>query len=363
MKISHIETSIVRLPADEPLANPAAPAAGTRNFVTVTVRTDDGLEGIGFSFFGWAITGALRTAIDELGALIIGDDPLRAETIAAKLRGAAGGAGPGGIFTLALSALDIALWDIKGKVANLPVSKLLGGSRDRVPTYASGALGRTLSLDQVAEAAATLVKKGFRQMKTQLALPGPPNPRGEVERIRAIRAAIGPDIDLMCDVNQRWSVHQAIDIGQRLEDTRLFWLEDVTRHDDYQGLACITDALSTPIAGGEYVYGLPAFRQMIEARSVDIVMVDVLRAGGITQWQKIAAMAEAFNMPVVSHCHPEVSIHLVAAFPHGLTVEYMPWLYRIFEEPLQIQDGQMLVPDRPGLGLTFNREALRRYSS
>jgi L-alanine-DL-glutamate epimerase-like enolase superfamily enzyme len=167
----------------------------------------------------------------------------------------------------------------------------------------------------------------------------------------------------MCDINQRWSVHEAIEMGQRLEDTRLYWLEDVTRHDVYQGLARITDALKTPIAGGEYLYGLSAFRQMMEARSVDIIMIDVLRAGGITQWHKIAGMAEAFNLPVVSHCHPEISIHLMAAVPHGLTVEYMPWLYRIFEEPLAIDNGEMVVPRKPGLGLRFNEEAVRRYSS
>lgn len=362
MKIARIDTKIVRLPADEPLAGRDAAPGATRNFVLLNVATDEGVEGIGFSYFGWAITGALRTAVDELGALIIGDDPLQTETIAAKLRGAAGGAGPGGIFTLALAALDIALWDIKGKVCGLPVSRMLGAYRDRVPTYASGALGRGLTVNEVATAAEKLVAKGYRQMKTQLALPGG-KPHAEVERIRALRNAIGPDIDLMCDINQRWSVPEAIDIGQRLEEARLFWLEDVTRHDDYQGLARITGALKTPIAGGEYVYGLSACRQMLEARSVDILMVDVLRAGGITQWMKIAGMAEAFNVPIVPHCHPEVSIHITAAVPHGLTVEHMPWLYRIFQEPLSIQNGEMIVPSAPGLGLALDADAVRRYSS
>ncbi len=121
-------------------------------------------------------------------------------------------------------------------------------------------------------------------MKTQLALPGDTSPAIEVDRIRRMRECIGPDIDLMCDINQRWRVEQAIDIGSRIEDVRLFWLEDVTAADDFQGLARVTDALSTPIAGGEYLYGPAPHRQMMEARSVDIIMIDLMRAGGITGW-------------------------------------------------------------------------------
>ena len=117
-------------------------------------------------------------------------------------------------------------------------------------------------------------------MKTQMALPGNPTPAEEVRRVRVVREAIGPDIKLMCDINQRWRPEQAIDIGSRVEDVGLFWLEDVTTADDYQGLAGVTAALKTPIAGGEYLYGIAPFRQMIEARSVDIIMVDIVRAGG-----------------------------------------------------------------------------------
>jgi L-alanine-DL-glutamate epimerase-like enolase superfamily enzyme len=241
------------------------------------------------------------------------------------------------------------------------VARLAGGFRERVPTYASGALMRTFPLDHVARASAQLVKKGFRQMKTQLALPGDTTPQREVERIRVIREAIGPDIDLMCDINQRWDVRQAISIGSRIEEYRLFWLEDVVAPDDYAGLASVAAALATPIAAGEYVYGKVPFRHMLEARSVDIVMIDVLRAGGITQWLKIAAMAEAFNLPVVNHLYPEVSVHLVAAVPNGLTVEYMPWSSRLFEEVPVAVNGELTVPDRPGLGLAFDEAAFRRY--
>jgi L-alanine-DL-glutamate epimerase-like enolase superfamily enzyme len=207
------------------------------------------------------------------------------------------------------------------------------------------------------------VERGFRQMKMQLALPGDTSPEREVERTREIRASVGPGVGLMCDINQRWDVRQAISIGSRIEEYRLFWLEDVVAHDDYPGLARVAAALATPIAAGEYVYGTVPFRHLLEARSVDIVMIDVLRAGGITQWLKIAAMAEAFNLPVVSHLIPELHVHLIAAVPNGLTVEYMPWSGRLFEEVPLPQNGELAVPDKPGLGLAFDREAIRRYGA
>ena len=359
MKVTRIDSQIVQLPAEEPLVGGPAGIGPTFDFVAVRMRTDDGLEGIGCTFYGGALTGTLKSAVDELGVLVVGEDPLRIEAIVAKLLAAGSMAGPAGIFTLALGAIDIALWDIRGKALGQPVATLVGGRRTKVPTYASGALMRSFSLERVLKAAPVLVEKGFRQMKTQLALPGDTNPVKEVERIRLLREAVGDEIDLMCDINQRWDVRQAISIGQQLEPFGLYWLEDVTACDDYAGLARITDALATPVAGGEYLWGIVPFRHMMEARSVDIVMADVLTVGGITQWLKIAAMAEAFNLPVVSHLFPEVNVHLIAGVPNGLNVEYMPWSTRLFEEvPMPVQ-GELTVPNRPGLGLSFDRKVVR----
>src|SRR6266404_3318479 len=253
-----------------------------------------------------------------------------------RLRRAAGSSGPGGIFTLALSAIDIACWDLKGKAAGRSVCALLGGLRDRVTTYASGALMRPHPIDYLAKAGPRLRDMGFRQMKMQCG--SEPTVAASVERVRVMREAIGPDVDLMCDINQLWSVNQAIEVGRRVEPYHLFWLEDPTAHDDFSGLARIADNLATPIAAGEYHYGIVPFRHMLEARSIDVVMIDLLRVGGITQWMKVAGMAEAFNLPVVSHLVPEIHVHLVAAIPHGLTVEY-----------------------KPGLGLAFDQAALKRY--
>jgi L-talarate/galactarate dehydratase len=200
-------------------------------------------------------------------------------------------------------------------------------------------------------------------MKTQMALPGNPTPADEIRRIQVIRDVIGPDIKLMCDINQRWRPEQAIDIGSRAEEVGLFWLEDVTTADDYQGLARVTAALSTPIAGGEYLYGIAPHRQMIEARSVDIVMVDIIRAGGVTQWMKIAGMAEAFNLPIVSHVMPEILVHMIAACPNGLTVEYMPWMVALYEETPVIDNGELILPTTPGLGLKFDEKAIASFKA
>jgi L-alanine-DL-glutamate epimerase-like enolase superfamily enzyme len=359
MKITHVTTRVLSTPADNPLVVGLPAPTETREFVTLELGTDQGLVGIGLTFFGGALTPALRAAVDALGRLTLGEDPTRVEAIAATLRRAAGGSGPGGIFTLALSAIDLACWDLRGKALGRSVHALLGGLRERVPTYASGALMRPHPVDYLAKAGPRLRDMGFRQMKMQCG--SEPTVAASVERVRVVREAIGPDVDLMCDINQLWSVNQAIEVGRRIEPYQLFWLEDPTAHDDYPGLARIADALGTPIAAGEYHYGIVPFRHLLEGRSIDIVMIDLLRAGGITQWMKIAGMAEAFNLPVVSHLIPEVHVHLIAAIPNGLTVEYMPWTLRLFEETPALQNGQLVVPSKPGLGLAFDQDAIKRY--
>src|SRR6266853_6681774 len=363
MKISHIHSQILVLPETDPLANSPENPNAARPIVILQMGTDDGIEGIAVTFYGGALTRSLKAAVDDLGALTVGEDPLRLEAIIAKLRAAAGGSGPAGMFTLALSAIDIALWDIRGKALNQPLWKLLGGARERIPTYASGSLRRTLSLDEVVTAAGRLKEKGFREAKMQLALPGATTPAKEVERAKAVREALGTGIRLMCDINQRWRPEEAIDIGRRVEDSGvgLFWLEDVTAHDDYAGLARVNAALATPIAGGEYVWGIVPFRHMLEARSVDIPMIDLVRVGGITQWLKVAGMAEAFNLPVVSHLIPEVHVHLIGAVPNGLTVEYMPWLFPLWKAVPQPVDGLLAMPTAPGLGLEFDQAAIEKY--
>ncbi|HEX4553797.1 MAG TPA: mandelate racemase/muconate lactonizing enzyme family protein [Xanthobacteraceae bacterium] len=360
MKIQKVEIKLVRLPLEEPLVGAPPYPAMMRDFLTLRVLTDEGIEGIGITAFGGKLMRALHAAVEEFGELVTGEDPLRTEQVTAKLRAAAAPCGPGGIAALALSAIDIALWDIRGKALGVPLARLLGGLRDRVPAYASGALMRTTPLDKIERAADALVEKGFRQIKTQMAVDGL-TPAQEIERMRVIRNAVGPDVALMVDINQRWSVHEAIAIGSRIEDLGLAWLEDPTAATDWQGLAQIADALTTPVCGGEYLYGITPHRQALTHHSVDIVMIDLLRAGGVTPWMKIAGMAEAFNRPVVSHLLPEIHVHLVAAAPNGLVVEYMPWTWRLFDDPPMPEQGEMKVPAGAGLGLRFAPDLFEKY--
>jgi L-talarate/galactarate dehydratase len=359
MIITAVRTHILEAKLSQPFAYSRA-WYDTRTAMIVEIETDTGLVGWGECYGPARMTAAV---VQSVTPWLIGEDPLRTDYLWQMIYARLRDHGQKGVVIEGLSGIDIALWDIKGKALDQPLWKLLGGHRDRVPTYASGSLRRGLTDDQAQRAAHILAQKGFTEMKTQMALPGNPTPADEVRRVRVVREAIGPDIKLMCDINQRWRPEQAIDIGSRVEDVGLFWLEDVTTADDYAGLARVTAALKTPIAGGEYVWGIVPFRHMIEARSVDIVMIDLCRAGGVTQWMKIAGMAEAFNLPVVSHVMPEMLVHLVAACPNGLTVEYMPWMLCLYEETPALEKGMLVLPDKPGLGLKFDEKAVAAFKA
>jgi L-talarate/galactarate dehydratase len=355
IKAARVRTALV--PDEDLIAGAPECQAMVRPIVTLRVRTDDGVEGVGIAFsLGGTLTRPLALALEELAELIVGDDPTRIEDIAAKLRRYASTFASSGVFLSALSAIDCALWDIKGKLAGQPLWRLLGGVRQRAPAYASGQLHRGVVDADLPGAAERIVSKGFRHVKLHLGFGDDPDPTREVERAALVRRAVGPQIRLMADVNERWSVGSAIDIGRRLEEIGLYCLEDPTRADDYAGLARIAAALSTPVMAGESAWGVTPFRLMLQSRSVDIVMIDLMHVGGITPWMKIAAMAEAFNVPIVSHIMPEFQAQLVAAAPNGLIVEHKAWTWRLFEGVPELDHGEFVLSDRPGHGLSISRE-------
>ena len=359
MKIQKIEVNFVRFPPEEPLVGAPYMVGMMCEFFTVRLQTDQGIEGIGVTAFAGKLARPLCAALEDLGELIKGDDPLRVEQVAAKLRAASAPCGSG-IAMLAISAIDTALWDIRGKAFNLPLARLLGGARDKVPAYASGALSRTTPTDKLERAASALVEKGYRQIKTQMAVAGL-TPAQEIERIRLVRDAVGPAVNLMVDINQRWSVAEVISIGHRIEELSLGWLEDPTTCDDHQGMAKIADALATPVCAGEYLWGIEPHRQALSHHASDVTMIDLLRVGGVTPWMKVAGMAEAFNKPVASHLLPEIHVHLIAAIPNGLVVEYMPWTWRLFDDPPMPVNGEIAVPSGTGLGLKFAPGLFDKY--
>lgn len=357
MKITGYKLRMVQVPREA-----GSTTSGDSIFTVIQVQTDEGIEGIGYAGFGSPAMGkALNAAIDTFGQAVIGSDPLRVEAINQRLLTLGGGGAPGGVVNQAAAGIDVALWDIKGKAAGQPLWKLLGGFRDRVPCYASGWLWRPYSLQQLDETARNLMKDGYRSMKFRLG--AEPTATKELARVKTMRDAVGPDVDLMIDINQGWTIDQAINIGRHLVDYDIYWLEDPTNHADFAGHARIADALDTPVAAGEYHWGITPFRHMLEQRSIDIVMVDLMRVGGITGWMKVAHMAEAFNLPVVSHLAPEVLGHCVAAVPNGLTAEMMPWSLAMFKDPLHLEKGELVLPEAPGLGLELDEAALAKFAA
>lgn len=341
-------------PATEPIA------AQVANFVVIEVHTDSGLTGVGYT--GFVVPEMLRpmqSTLEVLAEWTIGEDPDAVEAIGPRLLARAGSGAPAGMVTSAAAAIDVALWDLRGKACGLPLYRLLGGGTNRVATYSSGYLWRTYDPDQLASKGMELVEQGFRAMKFRMG--ALPDDASEIRRMQALREAVGPGIDLMVDINQGWGVDRSIRVGRAMEDSGLAWLEDPIDHQDYGGLAQIADALDTPIATGEYLYGLTPFRHMLRRGSVDIVMVDLLRAGGITTWMKAAHLAEAFNKPVVSHLAPEILAHCVAAVPNGAIVEHMPWALPLFKETFSMANGEIVLADRPGLGLELDPDALQRF--
>lgn len=360
MKIESFETAVV-CPARELDPERDGPGTVAAHFVTLRLRTTDGVEGIGYGgFVPRIMLPALQAAIVSLTELTIGENPEEVEAIGRRLLDAGGFGAPAGLVTRAVAAIDVALWDIKGKAAGEPLHRLLGGYRSRVPCYASGLLWRNYDAAALAETGARLVEQGHRAMKFRMG--AEESDRVEIQRMEALRGAVGPDIQLMVDINQGWSVSRALKVGRAMDRCGLTWLEDPIDHQDYEGLARLAQALDTPLAAGEYHYGIRPFQHMFQRQSVDIAMIDLLRAGGITPWMKIAHLAEAYNLPVVTHLAPEILAHCLAAIPNGRLVEEMPWSMPLFAEPLQIENGEIVLSDRPGLGLTFDDAALRRMA-
>ncbi|MGV3569756.1 MAG: mandelate racemase/muconate lactonizing enzyme family protein [Ramlibacter sp.] len=360
MKVTKVDVFTVVLPREIP-CNYHVKDNWDLPAVVARVHTDAGIEGIGHTITLMPEhTRSLATLVEELGTLLVGEDPRRVEQLSAKMMYPANWIGPGGLLNIAASALDIALWDIVGKDSGAPLWRLLGGHSDRARVYESGGL-ISPDIDALQKAAARNVEMGHRAMKMR---PGN-NRHGRtsqvVEHVKAVRDVIGYDVDLMLDINQTWQAPRAIRAGRALEPLELFWIEDPVPMHDVAGQASVAEALDVPICSGEYHYGIQPLLRLLQARAVDYLMVDLLRVGGITQFRKVAGMAEAYGVPVASHLLPEVFAHLIAAIPNGLIVEGMPWTAGLFDGLPAFQQGQLLLSERPGHGLTLDEAFVRKH--
>ena len=358
MKITAIEAICLAIPM-KPLDPPSPWTTATRKQIIVRVRTDAGLTGVGEAFAYGAPLAVCNVIEESLAPLLIGQDPLKIEYLADLMHRGTMIYGRRGLAMFAISGVDIALWDLLGKALNAPVHALLGGAtRPTLPVYAS--LMRYDSPKDVAGACKGFVAQGFTMLKLH---------QTDVASVRAAREAVGPSVDLMLDVNCPWTPAEAIGMARALAPYRLFWFEEpVWPPEDYTGLAEVARATDTPIALGENESTLYGFREIVEHRAGDILQPSITKVGGITEFKKIAALAQAANLPIAPHSFYfgpglAATLHLAATFGGAMPVEFPTGEHEtsFLAHPIRAVDGHVEVPSGPGLGVEINEEAIRRH--
>jgi L-alanine-DL-glutamate epimerase-like enolase superfamily enzyme len=356
MKITAIETCALRLPTHHQMVLEFPHHA----IVIAHVRTDEGVTGVGYAlaFAGGGVEAILSYLDAKLVPALIGEDPLYVERLWDKMFRLDRGIKRQGIAAYGVAALDIALWDIVGKVAKLPLYKLWGAVTDRVPAYGSGGWAKYSTKDVIAEAE-RYVNLGCRYYKMKI---HEPDPRKNVERVREVKQALGGDVRMMVDVNQKLDVLGAIRQAKLLEELDLIWLEEPVLADDLAACAEVAAASPIPIATGENNYTRWEFRELIEKKAARYLMPDVCRANGFSETLRIGKLAAAHSAYVSPHVVHELSLHVAAALPNAFCVEYMEWMPEdLFESLPAFAGGAMVIPDRPGHGLAFNAKALDKY--
>ena len=265
--------------------------------------------------------------------------------------------GAQGIVRMALAGFDVACWDALSFAAGIPLVSYIGSQPRPVQAYNSNGLG-LMPPEQAADEAEVLLERGFRAVKLRL---GRPTAEQDLAVVRAVRRRLPDTVALMADYNQALTVTEAIRRGQGLDNEGLYWIEEPTRHDDYAGCARVAATLTTPVQIGENFAGAQAMAAALSANACDYVMPDLERIGGVTGWQRAAALASAAGIEMSSHIFPEVSAHLLAATPTCHWLEYVDWAAPILAAPLRITDGMAHVPDRPGSGVAWDSDAVNRY--
>jgi L-alanine-DL-glutamate epimerase-like enolase superfamily enzyme len=360
MKITRIETSPVVVTLKKPIGT-AFGQIHSFGCILVFVHTDSGVVGENLVFtLNNRRTKVLRQMIDELADLLIGRDAGHIANFWARAWKDINFLGHKGVPVVGISALDGALWDALGKAVNLPLYRLLGGAHDRIPAYHSGGLWLTSTIDELVSEAESFVSAGFNAIKMRI---GAADPATDAARVRAVRKAIGPKIRLMADANQQLNESQAVRLGRMLEEFDLTWFEEPLPAWDLDGLSRVSAALDTPIASGETEYTRYGFRRMLELRSADILMPDLQRAGGVSEFMRVGHMAESHDVPVSSHLFPETSLQVLGGLSNAIYLEYMPWFSELYREQIEFENGNAVVPERPGWGFTFNMDYVGRLQA
>ncbi|UKA71211.1 L-talarate/galactarate dehydratase [Arthrobacter sp. FW306-06-A] len=357
--IRHVRLSTARLPLAVPISD-AKVFTGRQKpmsevvFLFAEISTELGHSGIGFSYSKRAGGPAQYAHAKEVAEGLLGEDPNDIARIYTKLLWAGASVGRSGVATQALAAVDIALYDLKAKRAGLPLAKFLGSYRDSVRTYNTSGGFLNASLDEVKARATQSIEEGIGGIKIKVGLP---DSKEDLRRVSGIRDHIGPDVPLMVDANQQWDRATALRMGRRLEEFDLVWIEEPLDAYDFEGHAHLAQVLDTPIATGEMLASVAEHKGLIAASGCDIIQPDAPRVGGITQFLRLAALADERGLGLAPHFAMEIHLHLAAAYPSEPWVEHFDWLDPLFNERLETKGGRMMVPDRPGLGITLSDQA------
>ena len=345
---------------DVPMKLPLGTSAGTVRsapLLLIDVETEEGITGRSYLFcYLRAAAPAIAAMLAEVERSVKGEHIAPAE-LWEKLARRLKLIGVQGIVRMALSGFDVACWDALAIAAGVPLVTLLGGAPRPITAYNSNGLG-LMPPEAAADEAERLLESGFVAVKLRL---GRATPEADLAAVRAVRRRLPERVLLMADYNQALSVAEAIQRGRALDAEGLYWIEEPIRHDDFRGCAEVAKALATPVQIGEN-FSLP--EQMAEALAAgacDYVMPDLERIGGVTGWQRAAKLAAASNIRMSSHLFPEASAHLLAVTPTCHFLEYVDWADAILAEPLRIAAGAAVIPDRPGTGVSWNEDAVRRY--
>ncbi|MGW0480386.1 L-talarate/galactarate dehydratase [Nonomuraea sp. NPDC003214] len=358
-KIAAIRLSSVLLPLSTPVSDAKVLTGRQRPmtevaFLFAEITTEGGHEGLGFCYSKRAGGPGQYAHARELAPELLGEDANDIARLWKKLAWAGASVGRGGLAVQAIAAFDIALWDLKARRAGLPLAKLLGAHRDSVRCYNTSGGFLHAPIEQVLENASAALERGIGGVKIKV---GQPDTRADLARVRAVRAHLGDDVPLMVDANQQWDRPAAARMGRALEEYGLVWIEEPLDAHDHAGHAALAAALDTPIATGEMLTSVAEHAELIRAGGADVLQPDAPRVGGITPFLRLAALAEHHRMQLAPHFAMEIHLHLAAAYGLEPWVEHFEWLEPLFEERLEIRDGRMLVPDRPGLGLTLSDRA------
>ena len=356
LTVRGLDVRAVEVPMRRPLKTGSG-EVGTAAMVLVDLLTEEGITGSSYLFCPTPLV--LEPVVKLLSNLapLIEGDPFAPVAIEGKLQKTFRLLGSQGLTAMATAGIDMAAWDALAKACGMPLARLLGGEPSGIPAYNSCGLG-VIGAERAAEEALELVAPGFGAVKVRL---GYPEIKTDVEVVRAVRASVGEDVVLMSDYNQSLSIVEAERRGAALEGEGLYWIEEPTRADDYSGHARLRREAKTPIQIGENWWGSHDMAKSVEACASDYAMADAMKIGGVTGWLRAAALAEAAGLPLSSHLFPEISTHLLAVAPTSHWLEYVDWANPILEEPLKVEDGHALAPDTPGIGISWDEEAVRRY--